>query len=284
MAEVQKVPYVSVPGGLPGEDPREKFRFLNFMIHAPGGHGKTTFCITACDDPRTSPVLFLSFEGGCAIRLADKDPKTYTLREVRSIKEFNEIYEYLKKGDHPYKSVVIDSVTEIQKLGLFEFVYGTDSVSKAFKGDVLNIKTAEIQHWGKSLTQMSMLIRFFRDLPIHSFFTALTNHDKDESTGRVSSKVSLPGKQADEIPGIPDILGYLGVAPTPQDPKKRVMIFQPDGKLHAKDRTDALGIMIEYPTVTKALDLVWARYGIEAEAKAAVAAKVDPMAALAKPK
>ena len=280
MAVVEKVPYVSVPGGLPGEDPREKFRYLNMMIHSPGGHGKTTFCATACDDPRTSPVLFLGFEGGIAIRVAEKDPSTYTLKEIRSIAEFNQIYEYLKKGDHPYKSVVLDSVTEIQKLGLFEFVYGTAGVEKAFKGDLLNIKQAEIQHWGKSMNQMSMLIRFFRDLPIHSFFTALTQVQKDEQTGRISHTVALPGKQADEIPGIPDIVGYLGVAPTQQDPTKRVMVLQPDGRLVCKDRTDALGAIIEQPTVTKVLDLVWKRYNL---GRPAVAAKpqVDPMVALA---
>ena len=281
MAVVEKVPYVSVLGGLPGEDPREKFRYLNMMIHSPGGHGKTTICATACDDPRTSPVLFLGFEGGIAIRVAEKDPSTYTLREIRSIAEFNQIYEYLKKGDHPYKSVVLDSVTEIQKLGLFEFVYGTAGVEKAFKGDLLNIKQAEIQHWGKSMNQMSMLIRFFRDLPIHSFFTALTQTQKDEQTGRISHTVALPGKQADEIPGIPDIVGYLGVAPTQQDPTKRVMVLQPDGRLVCKDRTDALGAIIEHPTVTKVLDLVWDRYKLEDPEPHTLKPHVDPMTALA---
>lgn len=278
MAVVEKVPYLSVVGGIPGEDPREKFRYLNVMIHSPGGHGKTTFCATACDDPRTSPVLFLGFEGGCSIRLAGKDPSTFTLREIRSLAEFNQIYEYLKTGNHPYKSVVIDSTTEVQKLGLFEFVYGTESVSKAFKGDILNIKTAEIQHWGKSMNQMAMLVRFFRDLPIHSFFTALSQNLKDETSGKITRTVALPGKQADEIPGIPDIVAYLAVAPTPQDPMKRVMIFQPDGKLVAKDRSDALGTVMEYPTVTKVLDAVWARYNIQALEEVVEAPKVEPTA------
>lgn len=285
MAVVEKQPYVSVAGGLPGEDPREKFRYLNVLVHSPGGHGKTTFCATACDDPRTSPVLVLGFEGGCALRFAKKDPSTFTLREIRSVREFNDIYEYLKLGNHPYKSVVVDSLTEIQKLGLFEFVYGTDSVSKAFKGDLLNIKTAEIQHWGKSMNQMAMLVRYFRDLPIHSFFTSLSQTLKDEQTGKLSQTVALPGKQADEIPGIPDVVGYLGVAPTQQDPTRRMMIFQPDGRLVCKDRTNALGATMEAPTVTKILNAVWDYYGISDNTAEKIAAQVklqkeDPMAAL----
>jgi len=259
--EVAKVPYISVEGGLPGEDPREKFRYLNILIHSPGGHGKTSFIATACDDPRTSPILVLDYEGGAALRFAKKDPKTYTIRKVRNVKDLNDMYEYLATGKHPYKSVSLDSLTELQKLGLWEFVYGT-TPDKTFKGNVIEVKGAEIQHWGKSLNQMSMMMRYFRDLPMHTFFTALTQNLKDEVTGKITTTVALPGKQADEIPGIPDIVGYLGIAKTKDNPNQRVMLFQPDGKIVAKDRTDALGIMMEEPTVTKMLDAIWNMYGI----------------------
>ena len=264
MASVEKQPYVTVPGGLPGEDPRDKFRYLNILVTGDYGIGKTTFISTACDDPRTSPILVLDFEGGADIRFVKKDPKTYTIRKVRSISDFNNIYEYLAKGDHPYKSVAIDSLTEVQKLGLFEFVYGVNP-DKTFRGNVLDIKTAEIQHWGKSLTQMAMLVRFFRDLPMHVFFTTLSQVIKDELTGAVSITVALPGKQADEIPGIPDIVGYMTVTkpkPGTQEEPRRVMIVQPDGRIKAKDRTDALGKGVLDPTVTKVLDLIWQYYGI----------------------
>jgi len=262
MAVVAKQEYLTVEGGLPGEDPRDKFRFLNILVHSPGGHGKTTLLATACDDPRTSPMLVLDFEGGAPIRFAKKDPKTFTIRKVRSVKDLNDYYEYLRKGSHPYKSVAIDSLTEIQKLGLFEFVYGTQGVDKTFQGNVLNIKTAEIQHWGKSKTQIEMLVRYFRDLPMHTFFTCLTQVVKDETTGKISTTVSLPGKQADEIPGIPDIVGYLGIGKVEGNNNARVMMFQPDGRIVAKDRTDALGITMLEPTVPKMLNAIWHTYGI----------------------
>jgi hypothetical protein len=266
MAQVVKNdrPYISVVGGLPGEDPREKFRYLNILVHSPGGHGKTTFTATACDDKRTSPVLICDFEGGAPIRYAKKDPTTFTIRRIRSIADLSAIFEYLRSGDHPYKSVVLDSLTEIQKLGLFEFVYGTQP-DKAFKGDLLGIKTAEIQHWGKSGTQIAMLVRYFRDLPMHVFFTTLTQNQKDETTGKITITVALPGKQADEVPGIPDIVGYLGISKRQDGSMVRTMLFQPDGRIVAKDRTDALGTTMEEPTAGKMLDKIWSFYGIQAE-------------------
>lgn len=269
MTQVAKQPYITVPGGLPGEDPREKFKLLNILIYSPGGRGKTTLVASACRDPRTSPVLILDDEGGAPLRYAGEDPSTYTIRRIRSMKDANEIYEYLRKGNHPYKSVAVDSCTDLQKLGLWEFVYGT-TPDNTFSGNVLNVKGAEIQHWGKSHNQMNMLMRYFRDLNMHVFFTMLAQTVKDEITGKVTTTVAMPGKQADELPGIPDIVGYIDIikvkGPTGME-EKRILKVQPDGKVECKDRTDSLGAGVildkDGKNITKILDLIWAKYGIK---------------------
>lgn len=256
-----------VPGGLVGEDPSEKFRYLNVLFHGFGGMGKTTATASACLDPRTSPVLVCDFEGGAPIRYAKMPKGSYTIRRINRIEDLNQIYEYLAKGNHPYKSVVLDSLTEIQKLGLNEFVYGINQV-KSFKGSVIDIKSAEIQHWGKSANQMGMLVRFFRDLPMHSFFTTLTQVTKDELTGQITYDIALPGKQSTEVPGIPDIVGYITSQKNPATKQEeRVVLFQPTGKYIAKDRTDALGAGQPFPKgdkfITRMLDLIYTAYGIE---------------------
>lgn len=269
MAEVAKVErQPDVPGGLVGEDPAEKFRYLNVLFHGFGGLGKTTAIASACLDPRTSPILVCDFEGGAPIRFAKMPKGTYTIRRISRIKDLNDIYEYLAKGNHPYKAVALDSLTEIQKLGLAEFVYGPEGVSKTFMGNVINIKSAEIQHWGKSGNQMGMLVRYFRDLPMHVFFTTLTQVTKDDITGRISYDIALPGKQANEVPGIPDIVGYFDTQRNPQTKQEeRVVYFQPSGKIVAKDRTDALGAGLSCPKdckfVSMMLDKIYAAYGIE---------------------
>lgn len=265
--EVAKQPYITVPGGLPGVDPKDKFRYLNVLTHAPGGRGKTSFIASACRDPRTSPILVMDDEGGAALRFAGEDPTKYTIREITCMNDINTIYEYLKKGNHPYKAVAMDSCTDLQKLGLWEFVYGTNA-DKTFLGSVLNVKGAEIQHWGKSHNQMTMLMRYFRDLRLHTFFTMMTMKLKDESTGKITLTVAMPGKQADELPGIPDIVGYIDLVKTPAG-FQRILKVQPDGKIECKDRTDSLGagIILEPNgnNVTKMLDLIWTKYGITDE-------------------
>ena len=264
VVEKNPTPYITVPGGLPGEDPREKFKYLNILIHSPGGRGKTSLIASACRDPRTSPILVLDDEGGAPLRFVNEDPTKYTIRKIRSMNDINMIYEYLRKGEHPYKAVAMDSCTDLQKLGLWEFVYGT-TPDKTFKGNVLDIKAAEIQHWGKSHNQMTMLMRYFRDLDLHVFFTTLSLTEKDETTGKITTKVALPGKQADEIPGIPDIVGYIDLVKT-KDGQQRVLKVQPDGRIECKDRTDALGpgVILDQngDNVTKILDLIWNKYGI----------------------
>lgn len=265
--KVAKQPYITVPGGLPGEDPREKFKRLKMLIHSPGGRGKTSLIASACRDPRTSPILVGDIEGGAELRFINEDPTKYTILKIRSMTDINNIYEYLKKGDHPYKAVAMDSITELQKLGLWEFVYGT-SPTKSFGGDVINIKGAEIQHWGKSHNQMSMLMRYFRDLDMHVFFTCLTQRLQDQTTGKITLTVAMPGKQADDLPGIPDIVGYIDVIVDPKAGEMRVMKVQPDGRTECKDRTDALGLGVllnkDGNNITKMLDLIYEKYGIVA--------------------
>ena len=269
MVEVAKAPVPSVPGGMVGADPREKFKKLKFLIHAKWGLGKTTLLSTAVFDPRTSPVMVLDFEGGADLRFADLPKDKFTIVHIQTVRDLSKVYNYLKRGDHPYKTVMLDSLTEIQKLGLHEFVNPGVAFPKAtFDSLVVDVKTPEIQHWGKSGSQMGMLVRMFKDLPIHVFYTALTQTQTDELTGKVTYGVALPGKQADEIPGIPDIVGYIDVRKDPATKKEvRVVSFQPSGRIVAKDRSDSLGSEMVYRAgdkfVTRMLDTIYDAYGIK---------------------
>ena len=214
-------------------------------------------------------MLVLDFEGGSDLRFEGLPEDKYTIRHIQTVADMSEIFNYLKKGDHPYKSVMLDSLTEIQKLGLFEFVSpGTKFIQATLDSLVVNVKTAEIQHWGKSGSQMGMLVRLFKDLPMHVFYTALTQTVTDETTGKISYGVALPGKQTDEVPGIPDIVGFIDVRKDPKTKEEeRVVYFQPAGRVVAKDRSDALGKGMAFKSgerfVTKMLDTIYAAYGIK---------------------
>jgi len=92
--------------------------------------------------------------------------------------------------------------------------------------------------------------------------TALEQEVKDERTGEITVKPSLPGKLADEFCGYFDIVGRLYVTQE-QDPEtkkvvsRRRLLVQPTGKYVAKDRSDCLGVEIVDPTITKILDAIY---------------------------
>src|ERR1700760_2225712 len=95
-------------------------RFLKALFFGPSGAGKTHMLGTATEDPRTSPMLLIDFEGGDET-LAGLD---IDVAPVRSWEDYNEVYgplleekdweipgSSLKKGEL-YRSVGIDSISE----------------------------------------------------------------------------------------------------------------------------------------------------------------------------
>jgi hypothetical protein len=159
----------------------------------------------------------------------------------------------LQKGGHDYKSVGIDSVTETHTYALM-----AEMASEA--PNRKDPDQAQQQDYGKILVQMRRLLREFRDLPLHVFFTALSQDDVDPREGMVK-KPSLFGKMADEISGIMDVVAYLSITDlgTKQAPDShRVLVLRNYPKIRAKARTPwgAEGIPDEIvdPTVSKIFD------------------------------
>lgn len=246
-----------VKGGLEGIDVLQKFLKLKMLIHAPSGHGKSTFLSSLADDPRTFPTLILDCDGGAGLRFAKKDPEKYTIKEIHSIDELSTIFNYLANTAHPYKSVAIDNLTFLQQMGLFEFANGKVNKPedvKAWK----DMKQAEIQHWGKSLNQMMGIVESFKSLPIHAFFTTLSNRHLDDIAKKSTISIKLPGQQADAITGIPNIVGFIDCVKQKDGKIQRILKLQPDG-YDAKDQTGLLGaglLIEETGAITKMLNLI----------------------------
>jgi hypothetical protein len=162
------------------------------LIFGPSGHGKTRFLGTANDDVRTYPILILDYEGGLTSLKGRKPP--VDAWSIRSWEDFNKAYEYLNKGDHPYKSIGLDSISEAHVMALMLRLTTTDRRRPI--ADQL-----DENDYGIALVQMRKLIRKFRDLPYHFFCTALSKEESDVREG-VVKKAALSGKFADEVVGI----------------------------------------------------------------------------------
>lgn len=223
-------------------------RFAKSLIFSPAGNGKTTFLGSAQADERTAPMLLLDFEGGEEV-LSGLD---IDVAKIRNWSDYDEAYELLT-GDHEYKSVGIDSVSETHIWALLERVRekgpGRREPDLIEQGD-----------YGVVTTQLRRLLRSFRDLPLHVFYTAHSKEIEERGVGKIQVP-AMAGQMANELVGLMSVVGYLAVAEDEEGEQERVLCLQnypefrtkvrlpwdPEGKMEKPDE-------VESPTVTSLLD------------------------------
>jgi hypothetical protein len=233
--------------GLEVKRVEERSPFFNILVYGDSGVGKTTFAGSADEVPSMRPVLFIDIEGGTE-SLRHSYPEVDTIR-VTTWKEMQEVYNVLYSGEHPYKTVVLDSLTEIQKFNMYSIM--TDLAQK--RPD-LDPDVPGMREWGKNLEQIRRMVRGFRDLDMHTIFTSLAKTDKDQKTGISSTKPSLSGKMADEVAAFLDIVVYYYVKQIGDGSDaefKRLLLTQKTDSQVAKDRSGKLPMVVESPTMSE---------------------------------
>lgn len=181
-------------------------RAMSFLIHGHSKVGKTTVAATA-----PAPRLILDVESASRfldINSVDWDPLagppprydgTWDTVVVHTLdySTATTVYDYLNQGEHDFKSVIIDSVSELQ-VRLQEQVSGRGQIQMA--------------QWGDMLRQFSFLMRDMRDLTMHRtnpleaiVLTAMTRQIDG------IYKPHLQGQLSAQIPYWFDVVGYLYV-------------------------------------------------------------------------
>lgn len=233
-------------------------RFSKTLIFSPAGHGKTHILGTAQEDERTNPMLLLDFEGGDET-LAGLD---LDLVSIRGWDDYSEVYEALSSGEHwklpgatleegqTYKSLGIDSASETHIWALLTRL--EQQAPRRNDPDLI-----EIGDYGVAGTQLRRLLREFRDLPMHVFFTAGSKEVKERGVGQVKVP-SLSGQMAEEIVHIMSIVGYLAMTTNEEsgDPERLLLLQNYPGfrtKVRAPWRDVAPDEIVD-PTITKLLD------------------------------
>ena len=130
--------------------------YMKVVAYGAPGTGKTTMGATFPD------VLFLSAESGL-LSVRDRDIDVW---EIKGWEDIQEAFAFLLSPNHGYKSVVIDSLTEVQKK-LFEYIVKTFAKRREYE-DLMTL-----QDWGKAGDSLRKLCRSFRDLPMNVVFLAL---------------------------------------------------------------------------------------------------------------
>jgi hypothetical protein len=237
-------------------------RSLTMLVYGESKVGKSTFSVTA-----PYPRLMLDVEGGhrfLPINVKYWDP----MREeppvadgtwdtcVVVVHDYDTVlkaYQWLQLGKHQFKSLIIDSISELQ-VKLFDQIAGVEAI--------------KMQQWGEVLRRLGSLLRDLRDLTMHPIapleaivLTAMAYADKD---GRYHPY--LQGALKVQAPYFYDILGAIVNEsvpnPDPMQPpyKVRRMLVERTDKYEAGERVQGrLGSVVEQENlgVERMLDLVF---------------------------
>lgn len=225
---------------------KERSQYINILLYGDSGVGKTRLAGSADAVPSLRKVLFVDIEGGTTT-LVNSYPNCEVVR-VKNWKEMQQVYDALYNKDVDYNTVVLDSLTEIQKFNMSDIM-----MSVVQKRPDLDPDVPSMREWGKNLEQIRRFVRGFRDLEINTIFTALARSERDERTGITYTKPSLSGKMADEVAAFLDIVGYLYVKEVSTDggtKMQRLLLTQKTDNVIAKDRSGKLEQVIPDPDMS----------------------------------
>jgi len=228
--------------GLPILRVTEHPTIFNLLIYGESGTGKTTLAGSSDEVPEMRKVLFLDVEGG-TLSIKDKFPNVESVR-IKNWVDMQSVYNELYAGNHGFRTIVLDSLTEIQKMSMDTVMRKLVEQHEERDSDVPGIR-----EWNINIEQTRKFVRSFRDLPINTIFTALSRQDKNPRTGAIRTKPYLSGKVADEVAGFLDVVAYLYTKEV-EGENKRMLLCGATQDVVAKDRTDRLPVVIQSPNMT----------------------------------
>lgn len=227
--------------------------YLKMLVYGKPGVGKTTLAASAGKLARTGPALLLNIDPG---GLAVVGMPGVKVVDIKSWSDVYKVISYLKSlvpSPPPFKTLIIDSLTELQYLNL-------DAISRARnKGK----ETDEIylDEYGISTRQIRRLVRWLRDYPIHVVYTAQEGTSKDKEQDETIFP-ALTDKLRIALLAYMDIIAYLRTLVKEVEGKptlQRVAIFQPYGKFVAKDRSPGgrIGMQMANPSIPRILQRIY---------------------------
>lgn len=247
------------------------FRTLSFLVHADSKAGKTTLAATS-----PLPLLAIDAEGswkfieespfitamyGRQLRVRRWDPNTEPIPQydgtweicmvvIRDWSTLLRTYEWVSQSVHQFASIVVDSISEIQRR-LRAHLVGTDAM--------------QIQHWGVILNQMDSIIRGFRDLtlvPWQPVKCVVFVSETREKNGKW--RPYMQGQIEIALPYWMDVVGYLFTDQLPDangNPTNDVirrLLITPHPLYVAGERVQGrLGGIVDQPNITAMFNQVY---------------------------
>lgn len=220
------------------------------MVYGKNGKGKTRFAGTAPD----AILLDVNERGTKSIR----SYKGVEVRPIRLWEELTWAYWFLREGNHNYKSVVVDTLTQAQKLCMRAVMNEQED-----RDPNRPPSTPDRRSWGQMTELMRPIIYNFRNLPMHVVFVCQERVDKgsdDDEESEIKARYVpdlSPGVRGDAMSAV-DIMGRVFRRPRRVGKGKAEKIVWETRMLvgdhedyETKDRTGQLGYIVRNPTMPK---------------------------------
>ncbi len=240
------------------ESVQQKDRYLKFMVYGNYGSGKTLLAATSAMVEQMKDVIIISAESGDMTLKNDEFDDIDTIK-CTNFKQVSAIVDFLRNhctareagdiaklqqlelmyrgetSDNPkqYKTVIVDSVTEVESYSLYHLLGITERTSI-----IEDVASAEFKEYKQNNIAMKRLLRSFRDLPMHVMFICSEQYVQDENKRKTYSP-ALTGKLSSQIQGFMDLVGWITVLEKQKDgTQPRRLHIQPDprGRYDAKNR------------------------------------------------
>ena len=256
----------------------EELPLLKIAVYAQPGFGKTWLAATF------PSVLIVDCNEQGSKFIPDEGPrKGAKVFHATSLRQIVTLYWYLRMGNHPYKSVAIDTVTSLADMVKGYILHGERDPDIFSDG----VKRATLGTWTDLSDIMGMVLMWYRDLPMNVIYlvnerkqTVLTNAAGFEEDDVVENDSSVPSIFPDLTPAVRsrlyrcvDIMARMRLTKEVvqrNNQSREVLVRRlypksnPD--FQAKDRSDRLPSVMVNPTfekIDKALRGVKAEGGSE---------------------
>ena len=260
---------LTVPQDLPGVELTETERLLKMLVFGHSGVGKTRLALTFCEDPRTSPVLWLDPTGGTTGIADQAKAHGASIRVVEAMDSVTKFTDWLiaNKGGG-FKTLVVDDFSECFSLTKETVAKQTGKTSAA---------DLDPRDHPKLYERALKIFRALRKVAtpvaaggagVHIVVTCWAEFKLNNQTQEEYWVPRFAGQFGYQTPAYFDVVTYLeSKVKASKDPATKEVTHTFSNTLNAlsdqhlvKDRFNLIGARMEMPTATKILDRLLAAH------------------------